>query len=99
MEGKIREGNGNDEEIVMSRLIEGMIGKRCMLIRNEDDDLEGMILDADEDWIKIEVEETKKNKVKKEQHLVRIESVDEVQEIGDEENVGIKMKRGKLEIK
>jgi len=83
LEGQIREGKGNDKEIVMSKLIEGMIGKRCMLIRNADDDLEGMILDADEDWIKIEVEETKKNKVKKKQHLVRIDSVDEVQEIAD----------------
>ena len=48
--------NKMKEECVMSKLIEGLIGKHCCIIREEGDDLEGRILDADEEWIQIAVE-------------------------------------------
>ncbi len=71
--------NKMKEESVMSKLIEGLIGKHCCIIREEGDDLEGRILDADEEWIQIAVEK----KGNEECQLVRIESVSGVKGIVD----------------
>lgn len=71
--------NGEMEEIAMSKLIDGLVGKHCCLIREEEDDLEGRILDVDEEWIQIAVDK----KGKEECQLVRIESVSEVTGIAD----------------
>lgn len=71
--------NGETEEIMMSKLIEGLVGKRCCLVREENVNLEGRILDVDEDWIQIAVEK----KGEEECQLVRVESVSEVTGIAD----------------
>ena len=75
--GRYRDDKEREEEVMMSKLIQGLVGKHCCIIREEGDNLEGRILDADEEWIQIAVEK----KGSEECRLVRIESVSEVKGI------------------
>ncbi len=75
--GRYIDDNEREEEVLMPKLMEGLVGKHCCIIRQEGENLEGRILDVDEEWIQIAVEK----KGSEECRLVRIESVSEVKGI------------------
>lgn len=75
--------NDKEKRKSMSKLIEELVGKYCLLVRAENLNLEGRILAADDEWIKIEVEQPGKKEKKQELCLVRIEEIEEVKKITD----------------
>jgi hypothetical protein len=72
-------------ERVMSKLINDLVGKECK-IKSDDilvlvgsDGLKCLVMDCDDEWIKIQYTDKKNNVITK---LLRIENIDEVDLIG-----------------
>lgn len=78
----------NKGESIMSKLINDLVGKKCVIKSDiglemfSNDMIECKVLEADEDWIKIEYNEKKGNLVTM---LMRVDNIDNV-EILDENN-------------
>lgn len=69
-------------ENVMSKLINELVGKECK-IKSDDvlllvgsDEMKCLVLDCDDEWIKVQYTDKKQNVITK---LLRIENVDEVE--------------------
>ncbi len=58
----------------MSKMLEELKGKECTL-EMEDDDVTGVVLDVDDEWIKVEYTEKKEGKITE---LIRIEMIEKV---------------------
>lgn len=82
-----RQGSRSDEENdgrkSMSKLIEELVGKHCVLNREEDVNLSGRILGVDEEWIKLELDARTKKETEKEICLVRIDEIAGIDQIKD----------------
>ena len=58
----------------MSKMLEDLKGKECTF-EMEEDDVTGLVLDVDDEWIKVEHEEKKEGKVTE---IIRIELIEKI---------------------
>lgn len=76
-------------ESEMSKLINSLVGTTCKIKSNEALAIVGvtimdcLVLDADDEWIKIKATDKKKNTVIK---LIRIETIDDIEVLEEESN-------------
>ncbi len=58
----------------MSKMLEELKGKECTF-EMEEDDVTGVVLDVDDEWIKVEYEEKKEGKITE---IIRIELIEKI---------------------
>lgn len=59
----------------MSKIIESLIGKSCKISKNNSEDIfECLIIDVDEQWIKVEIKANNTNEV----CVMRIEAIENI---------------------
>ncbi len=88
LEAKVKQMERKQKgENVMSKLINELVGKECKIQSDDALNLVGSaemfckVLDTDDEWMKVQFEDKKKNQITK---LLRIENIEEIEILGEE---------------
>lgn len=78
LERKIKKLNRREEKSEMSKLISGLVGKRCHIISANElaAKITADVIDADDEWVKLKITD-KKNNIKTK--IIRIDSINEIE--------------------